>query len=85
MIEIRFPIAKWDGWSPAPAQFLLPIPSGFRGGTLKLRCRVGVLRVENGEAPAFGVPVDSLALVLKPNARGSLEIVEPEGARTRQR
>ena len=68
------------GWELAPTRYLLPIPVGYKGDTLSLRCCPNRLRVKDERVMAFDLPLDSLSAVIARGAGGSLYVREPAWA-----
>lgn len=75
------PLTNACEWRLAPSRYLLPIPVGYRGDTLSLGCCPNHLRVEDGRAMAFDLPLDSLSSVVVRGDGGGLHVREPVWAR----
>ena len=68
-------------YKPAPRRTLVPIPTGFHGGTVRLDCAARLLSVDAGYARALGIHLDRLAERLERDSRGRLRLTEPEWVR----
>ena len=72
-------------WEGAPTRYLLPIPVGYKGDTLTIKCCPNRLRVKDGRVLAFDLPLDSLSSVIGREDGGGLRVREPAWVRSGRR
>lgn len=81
---VRFPkLDACHAYGP-PLRYLIPVPRGFRGGTLSVECCPRVLQVKDGVATGLGVPVSGVQDVIRRTTKGRLQLIEPEWTRQSQ-
>lgn len=81
---VRFPRIDACYANRPPVRYLIPVPRGFRGGTLSINCCPQVLRVKDGVATGLGVPLSRVQDVIRRRANGRLQLIEPEWMRRSQ-